>query len=137
MNSILQEIANKCAEAHMVEQRNITDDSCELLFLDKNRHDVTMLLTSLFGTPLKPTGEIPTLYHQLLTRKFGGIRGHQKLLMKKYNGMAVIAMVRPWRYGKYFTVKLAMISDADIAAASQPGTLTFIERFQLIIDRYL
>ena len=61
---------------------------------------------------------------------------HQKLLMKKYDGMAVIAMVRPWRYGKYFTVKLAMISDADIAAANQPGKLTLIEQFRLLIDRY-
>jgi hypothetical protein len=120
----------------MLEQRNITEDSCELVFPDNSRHDVNTLLTSLFGTPLKPTGEAPALYHQLLTRRFGGIRTYQKLLMKKYDGMAMVAMVRPWRYGKYFTVKLAMVSDADIAAANHPAKLTLMERVKLLIDRY-
>jgi hypothetical protein len=137
VNSILQEIVNKFAQAHMLEQRNVTENSCELIFLDKNRHDVNMLLTSMFGTPLKPTGETPALYHQLLTRRFGGIRTHQKLFMKKYDGTAMIAMVRPWRYGKYFTIKLFIVSDADIAAANQHGNLTLMERLKLLIDRYI
>ncbi len=137
VNSILKEIVDKCAQLPMLEQRNATEESCELVFPDKNRHAVNELLATLFGTPVKTTGERPTLNHQLLTRKFGGIRAHQKLLIKKYDGMTVIAMIRPWRHGKYFTVKLGMLNDADIAAASQPGKLTLIERFRLMIDRYV
>ena len=136
MNSTFQGIINKCAQMHMLEQRNVTEESCELIFPDNNRHAVNELLTAQFGTPAKQTGDTPTLHHQLLTRRFGGIRTHQKLLIRKFGDVTVVAMIRPWRYGKYFTVKLAMINDADVEAANQPGKLTLIERFRLLIDRY-
>ena len=116
MHHILEEILNRCAAIEILERRNVAEQSCDLVFSAKNREDVNRLFGDIFGLPLKPTGESPGLWHRLITRKYGGIRRHQKLFAKRYDSenMTAIAMFRPWKYGKYFTVKLAVVSNTEL-----------------------
>jgi len=112
MHPILMEIVDRCSALKIIEKRNIAETSCGLVFSISDIDELNKLFEDMFGAPIKPTGTTPSAQHKLLTKKYGGIRTHQKLFIKWHEdyGIAVIAMFWPWENRTYLTVRLGILS---------------------------
>ena len=137
MHPILQEIINKCGTLKIVEQRGSAEDSRDLVFSIYDREDVNKIFITIFGPPIKPTDAKPSPVHLVLTEKYGGIRRHQKLFLKRYdNNVTVIAMFRIWKRTAYFTVRLVVMSTAEVEKIKPTWNTALKAWVESLFDRF-
>ena len=108
---MLKEIMEKCSGLNIDEQRSITDDYVELVFLNKEIGAWRKVLTDSLGPEIKPAGVEPTESDLDLTKDFGGIHDNQTLFKKALDELVVIAMLWPWQDGVHTTLKIALLKN--------------------------
>lgn len=88
------------------EDRQRSDNYCEVVILVAELDKWHQLLTNFLGEPIKPVGAKPNDIHKELTGEFGGININQILYSKKTSGGTYIAMLWPWQDHTLVTLKL-------------------------------
>ena len=111
---LLKEIVEKLQELKVYEKREITDDFCELVFLNEDIDACGSVLECTLGAAVKPSGEQPTKEDGALTEKYGGIFKNQTLYKKEEEGAIIIGMFWPWQDNKHTTLKLFTCQESDI-----------------------
>ena len=105
----LNDILQKVHGVKIVEQRSMTDDYCELVFLSKDLGAWHHAIAEALGEPRKPAGITPTEADQDLTTKTGGIWVGQTLFEKNFDKSTIIAKFWPWQDNTHITLKMAVL----------------------------
>ncbi len=106
---MLKNIAEQFLTLEVYENRSVTDEYCELVFLNKDKARWHGICVASFGEPAKPEGKQPTEDDARITAEYGGIFKNQVLFKKADNGNTVIAMFWPWQDNAHTTLKMAVI----------------------------
>ena len=106
---VLKEIAEKCGALGVDQERRITEEQVDLVFLNEDTDQWNKLFSDIFGNAAKTAGKEPTEEDQRLTEAYGGIRKEQTLFKKQSNGKTVIAMFWPWQDGIHTTLKMYLL----------------------------
>ncbi|GEM_PF-6773026 len=134
MHPFFQEIIEKCSRLNIIDKRNISEDSCDLVFSIEDRDELRKIFGSYFGEPLKHTDDHPSWHHKWLARKFGGIRTSQKLYAVKVGDLTVIALFMPWLRGINMTVRLGIVKD-DVIKSRTHYILCIMKEFLISLYR--
>ena len=105
----LNDILQKVQGLKVVEERRMTEDYCELVFLSKDIEIWHNAITDALGEPRKPAGKQPTDADQDLTQNTGGIWVGQTLFEKKFDNCTIIAKFWPWQDEANVTLKMAVL----------------------------
>ena len=108
---MLKEIMEKCSGLNIDEQRSITDEYAELVFLNKEIGAWRKVLSDILGPEAKPAGAEPSESDLDLTKDYGGIHSNQTLFMKAVEEGSIIAMLWPWQDGVHTTLKMAVVKN--------------------------
>lgn len=79
------------------EIRRLTEEYCEMVFLNEEMDKCIRILTDRLGPPFKSAGEKTTDDMLSLTEDYGEIVDHQTLFVKESAGAKIIAMLWPWQ----------------------------------------
>ena len=108
---MLKEIMEKCSGLNIDEQRSITDEYAEVVFLNKEIGAWRKVLTDVLGPEIKPAGVKPSENDQDLTKDYGGIHQNQTLFKKTFDEKTVVAMLWPWQDGIHTTLKMTLVKN--------------------------
>ena len=92
----LKGIIDQIQTLDLQEVRRLTDEYCELVFLNEEMDKCVRILTESLGPPFKLAGERTTDDMLVLTEDYGEIVDHQTLFVKELQGAKIIAMIWPW-----------------------------------------
>ena len=106
----LKDIIAKCNGLEIYENRSLSDEYCELVFLSKDNEKWNKVFVDILGPAIKPTDAKPAKDDLQLTKDYGGIQDDQTLFKKKYADKTLIAMLWPWQSGTYTTLKLILLN---------------------------
>jgi len=104
-----RDIIEKCSAFEICEKRSVSDDYCELVFLNKETEKWNKVLTEVLGPAVKPRKIRPSKEDSLITKNFGGVYDDQVLYKKEFGGINIIAMLWPWQDGVHTTLKIALL----------------------------
>jgi len=105
----IQEIYQKMGNLNIANQRTMSEDYMELVFLKKDIKKWEQLLKEIFGPAAKPYKKKPSGEHKKTTSPFGGIRWDQTLYEKDFGTHTIIAMLWPWQDRINITLKMPLI----------------------------
>lgn len=105
----LKKIIDHCSHLRVVEERCITEEFVELVFLNEQVDKWEEILTNHLGPPRKPSGQAPSDSDLQLTSHTGGIRIEQTLFEKEFGGATVIAKFWPWKDNNHTTLRMALL----------------------------
>ncbi len=104
-------VKNQLFEFEICENRQITQDYCELVLSNTEKDSWYSCLSEQLGVPVKSAGEQTTDEFLALTHDFGEIVDHQTLFMKTFDDISIIAMLWPWQDHQHTTVILTIFND--------------------------
>ncbi len=104
----IKDMINSYGNLEIFEQRCISDEYAEIIFLKKDVDKWTEVLADLLGSAVKPAGVKPTEEDLQFTEHHGGIRINQTQYRKDFNGVTVIAMLWPWQDDVHITLKMIL-----------------------------
>ncbi len=105
----IQEIAARYKDLEVSERRSEKEDYAELVFLNKDAARWDLVLTELFGAPVKPKGKKPSREESALTDSYGGVQANQVLFKKDCDNGTALAMLWPWQDNAHTTLKIILL----------------------------
>ena len=105
----LKEITACFGELKIHENRCMTDELVELVFLNEQIDEWQRILSAFLGNPIKPQGQEPSAKDLELTAKTGGIRINQTLFEKDLPDGTIIAKFWPWQDNIHTTLRMALL----------------------------
>ena len=109
--NILKGIFDKFSTLNIHENRKLTDEYCELVFLNKEIGEWEKIFTEILGSAVKPSKANPSEGDLSITKQFGGICANQTLFKKDYGNTTIIAMFWPWQDSTYTTLKIVLMKN--------------------------
>lgn len=103
---IFDELLNTIKKIQCEETRVVEADYMEVVVSEPVMEEVSAILCSYFGQPLKPAGKSPCLLAQSYSKPYGGIQRQQTLYVLKREKGAELALLWPWDNGQGTTVKI-------------------------------
>lgn len=105
----LKKIIDHCSHLSVVEERCISEEFVELVFINEQVDKWAEILTTHLGPPRKPSGQAPSDRDLQLTSHTGGIRIEQTLFEKEFDNATVIAKFWPWKDNNHTTLRMALL----------------------------
>ena len=105
----LKRIVEKFGRFEVIENRCVTDEFVDLVFLNRDLPSLYNILAEQLGDPIKPQGQAPSTKDLELTSKTGGIRIEQTLFEKQLDSGTVIAKFWPWKDNRHTTLRMALL----------------------------
>lgn len=106
---MIKEIMERALDIGDYEQRDRTEESCEIVIREKDTQKWQELLREYFGPAVKSRGEKASKKDKEITEEFGGIWQDQTLFIKSDKGKMIIAMLWPWQSGENTTLKISVL----------------------------
>lgn len=105
----LNKIISKFGHLTVTEERCVTDEFVDLVFLNSDLPSWYEILSDALGLPVKPQGKMPSAKDLELTSNTGGIRIEQTLFEKEFEEGTVIAKFWPWQDDRHTTLRMALL----------------------------
>ena len=105
----LKEVFAQLGSLPIEEERSVSEDYLEVVFLNKESGNWNKALSGIFGPAVKPAGQAPSSEDDALTSDFGGVFDNQTLFRKDMDGRCMIAMFWPWQDKEHTTLKMALL----------------------------
>ena len=105
----LKKIIESFGQLEVTENRCVSDEFIELVFLNKDLSAWHRILSDTLGFPVKPQGQTPSAKDLELTSKTGGIRIEQTLFEREFDEGTVIGKFWPWKDNKHTTLRMALL----------------------------
>lgn len=105
----LKEIIDSCSHLKVIENRCVTNDFIDIVFINEEIEEWQRILSSFLGAARKPQGQPPSRRDLEITSKTGGIRLNQTLFEREFEEGTVIAKFWPWQDGRHTTLRMALL----------------------------
>ncbi len=102
-------IIDKYKHLTVREERGLSEDYLELVFLNKDALEWNKLFEEILGPVAKPAGKEPSKEQFELTKEHGGVMDNQTLYMKDFGTTKVLAMFWPWQDKQNTTLKVILL----------------------------
>ena len=106
---IWKDVSQKGSDLKIYQQREISEDGCEIVFFSRDTEQWNAVLSDVLGPVTKPAGAKPSGQDAKLTKPFGGIWADQTLYSKEIEQGTVIAMLWPWQNNEQTTLKITLV----------------------------
>ncbi|MBN2097931.1 MAG: hypothetical protein JW714_05625 [Candidatus Omnitrophica bacterium] len=105
-----KEIFAQCSGLKVDEQREVSDNYVEIVFLNTELAQWNKILSDVLGPALKPLGVESSEEALELTKDYGGIYDNQTLFKKDFADVTVAAMFWPWQDAQHTTLKIFLVN---------------------------
>ena len=109
MTELLSKLKDRLKKIALYEERVIDSDYIEVVYFSKDHSFFEDILSSLFGKPVKDSGQAPNKSVKLLAQAYGGVFENQILYCTENETRPVIAMLWPWQDREHITLKVASL----------------------------
>ena len=106
----VKEIADRFGALKAHEVRKQTDDYLEYVVFTKDIRQWETAVAGILGSPVKKSGDMPSMKDMGLCHRYGSILKDQILFRREFGERTVIAMFWPWKNNQYTTLKIAIAS---------------------------
>ncbi len=123
----LIEIAERLKKLKIKEERFVSENYIEMVFLTSEKKAWMAVLEEILGKPAKAEQKTPSREDLILTEKMGGVRKDQILFHKAFPENLIWAMLWPWQDGTHITLKMGhknlTESSPSVSSSSAPETV--------------